>query len=268
MASTNPNYTVTIMTVNPAEGTPVVVNAYMPQQFTFDSQSEYQAPFSQGVFGENALTSLARMGGIRLTSQALTAKIWQGSTDTQLGLELEFQTETDPVKDVRDPILKLLKLTTPRMDVKSGMLQSPGPQLDIQAAKDILSAAKDQFVDTASYAGTALGEAFGLIKPAKMTNSETQVLNGNNQTQGVPSNGGLGQAEEWKRRIKNQISISIGRYAFFDSVVITNVQKTYESQIDARTGLPMYARVAVQFTPLFLLLQSDLDKIFALQGAQ
>lgn len=257
--SLNPHYAVTIMQSESRGGSPFVnVTAPMPDTFTFDTQSEYQAPFSQGLFGTGAISNLAKIGGIRLTSQALTAQIWQGATDIQLGLELEFQAESDPDREVRQPIMALMRLSTASRNASTGMLQAPGPQLDIETAGQIVNEAGKQLKDSATYAYAALTGS----KQSSLSDSNSS-RNGNNENNGVPSNGGLGQADAWKNKIKNQISIQIGTYAFFDSVVVSNVQQTYASQFDANTGLPMYAKVAIQFKPMFLLLQSDLEQIFA-----
>jgi hypothetical protein len=78
----------------------------------------------------------------------------------------------------------------------------------------------------------------------------------------LQQNPSLGTSAYWKSRIKNQISIRIGNYMFFDSVVITNVQQTFSSNFDAQTGLPHHAKVMVGFKPLFMLVQSDLDQLF------
>lgn len=264
MANNNPNYTVTIQqaadgSVKGSQG--ITVSAPMPDSFTFDTRSEYQAPYAQGLFGNGAISNLAKLGGLRLTTQALTAQIWQGSTETELGLELEFHAETDPDLEVRQPILSLLRLSTASIDPSTGALKSPGPQVNIDDAGQITADAGNQLANTGKQIGNAL---ISVLRPARL-NSENNSFNGRNSSSTPPQvQSGLGGAEYWKNRIRNQISIQIGRYAFFDSVVISNVQKTYGHQIHGPTGLPMYAKVSFQFKPLFLLVQGDLDQIFAL----
>lgn len=250
MANNNSDYLVRIMTTQ--TDTPIIVEAPMPGEFMFDSQANYEAPFAQGLFGNGALASLARLGGLALTSQALTAQIWQGSNDTQLSVELEFQAESDPLKEVRDPILSLLKLATPSMSPGTGMIRSPGPQLDTELAGKLWEDVKAQTTNSFTSA---------FSDPSKTTTNGATQSTANPQT-----NKGLGQGQAWKDKIRNVISIQIGNYAFFDTVVITNVQKTYTSQIDTFTGWPQHARVNVQFKPLFLLLQDDLDNIFKRMG--
>lgn len=232
--------------------TNTIVQAPMPAEFMFDSQANYEAPFAQGLFGNGALASIARMGGLALTSQALTAQIWQGSNETQLSVELEFQAETDVYAEVRDPILSLMKLATPSMSPSTGMIMSPGPRLDVSVAQKIWEDYKAQTKATVE----------SLTDPTQTTtNGSTQSTNNANN-----GNKGLGQAQAWKNKITNIISMQVGNYAFFDMVVISNVQATYTSQIDTMTGWPQHVRVNVQFKPMFQLLQDDLDNIFKNQA--
>lgn len=273
MANNNTSYSVIIQQAADAglKGPKsVTVTAYLPGSFNFDTRAEYQAPFSQGLFGNGTLSNLAKLGGMRLTTQALTAQIWQGSTETELSLDLEFHAETDPILEVRKPILDLMKMATASIDNSTGMLKAPGPQVNIDQLGKLAGDAASQLGASASTLANALGSAAGSFFGGPSTtvqqgtlNSQDANLNGKNNTS-TPTitNGGLGGSQYWKNLIRNQISIRIGKYAFFDSVVITNVQKTYEHQIDTETGLCMYAKVAMSFKPLFLIVQADLDNIF------
>lgn len=244
--------------VSSQTATPINIVAPMPDQFVFDTAATYEAPFAQGLFGNGLIANIARLGGLSLTSQALTAQLWQGSSETQLSVDLEFQAEFDPISEVRDQILKLMKLTTPSRDAATGMIRSPGPQLNTKLAGEIALEGVKQFGDTLGVPIDAALQKFGLINP------ETDTTDGSARATTKPS---LLSKAGLLSKIENIISIQIGRFAFFDAVVITNVQQTYTSQIDANTGFPMHARVTVQFKPLFLLLQEDLDNIFVSQGS-
>ncbi len=250
----NPNYTVIIKQVadpqnKGAKGVEVI--APMPESFMFDTKSDYATPYAQGLFsgGSGMLAQLGKaagqLGGIRLTSQALTAQLWQGSTETALGLELEFQTESDPDVDVRQPILALMRMCTAAINKESGMLISPGPSITLDSAGAVVS----NVFSAAKNAITGEPPKQGSLAP------EATAQNGRGETQSA-------SVTALKKTIKNQISIQIGRYIFFDSVVISNVQTTYSNQIDDKTGLPIHAKVALSFTPLFLVVQSDLVNIF------
>lgn len=277
MILNNTNYIVTVKQVvdptKPNEPGPCVI-APLSDSLSYDSSSEYSQPYAQGLFGGGGSSStsmasrVASIGGkilkgaaplmgIRLTAQALTAQIWQGSSESDLTLDIDFAAESDPDLEVRQPLLTLLKMATASVDAATGMLKSPGPNLDLRdAGKIAIGGAL-----TTRDAVVGVGQRTGVI------NGENANLNGKSMSNSPPAKvGGLGGAQFWKSVVRNQISIQIGNYAFFDSVVILNVQKTYAHQLDALTGLPMYAKASIRFKPMFLVTQTDLDEIFALRG--
>jgi hypothetical protein len=265
------NYLVTIQqNSNPA----IVIEAPIPDSFAFDVGATYEQMFPQGFTDNKIVNTAAALTGTRLAVQALTAQLWAGNTDSELSMELEFHTETDPYYDVRTPIVNLLKLTMPTIDTKSGFLGSPGPQIDFSKAGTIFS-------DAASTIGNDIGSIvsgaatavenfiFGTTpKSSTMNDTNSQVVDGSNNatTKALQQNPNLGTAKYWNTMIKNKISISIGNYLYFDSVVITRVSQTFASNFDAQTGLPHNVRVAVAFKPLFMLAQEDLDTLFVNPG--
>ncbi len=271
-----------IVTIQQNSNPAIVIEAPMPDSFAFDVGASYEQMLPQGMTNNSVLNTAAALTGTRLAVQALTAQLWGGSTDSELSMELVFHTETDPYYDVRMPIVNLLKLTMPTVDTKSGFLGSPGPQIDFSKAGTIFS-------DAASTVGNDVGSLLGGLasgieniavgawnaltsgtplgtapKSASMTETNTQVANGqsNSVAQALQQNPNLGTAAYWNTMIKNKISISIGSYLYFDSVVITRVSQTFASNFDAQTGLPHDVRVSVSFKPLFMLSQQDLETLF------
>lgn len=263
MLRANPHYLVTIVSSADSPGaTPVHVSAPMPESFMYDAASQYEAPFTQGLTGNSMIDTVLRVGTqTKLVTQTLTAQIWQGSTETELGLELEFQAEVDPATEVRDPIKNLMKLVTPSTD-HGGFITSPGPKLDSQILKDFVAAAERAGSAAGSVVG--VGDYKGNVNVGTMMNAEVNNAQGSGGL--ARTNDGadtIGTVDYIKGRVRDKITIRIGNYAYFDSVVITNVQKTYESQLDARTGLAHYAKVGIRFKPLFMIVQADLDQIFS-----
>lgn len=270
MRINNPDYLIIIKQV-PDPSKPGVagptVTAPLPESFAYDTASEYATPFAQGMLGSgNAATALSSLG-IRLTTQAMTAQLWQGATENDLGLELDFQTYDDPDADVRQPVLTLLKLAAASVDSATGLLKSPGPRISLEDTAKIASSSGSTLLTEAKQVGGALGSILGIsgsIRTDKGLNGPNSNLNSNQQANSPPTTqNGLGGAQYWKSVVRNQISVQIGRYAFFDSVVILTAQETWSNQIDARTGLPLHAKVSIRFKPLFLVTQDDLDQIFA-----
>jgi hypothetical protein len=276
----NTNYIVLIQQTlsNNSGSNTLTIEAPMPESFNFDVGATYEQMLPQGLSNNKVLNIAAALNGTKLAVQAFTAQLWSGSTETDLTVEIEFHTESDPVADVRTPIVNLLKMVIPSVSSATGFLSSPGPYLDWAAA----GSAVKTTIQTAIGSGESVLGAFGSAgssfvsgllgttpKPSSMTDSNTQTTDGaNNATsQSVTQNPGIGSAAYWKSLIKNPISIWIGNYLKFDSVVITNVRQTFLSNFDAQTGLPHHARVMVSFKPLFMLTQGDLDSLFVNPGS-
>jgi hypothetical protein len=258
-----------IVTIQQNSNPAIVIEAPIPDSFAFDVGATYEQMLPQGFTNNTIVNTAAALTGTRLAVQALTAQLWAGNTDSELSMELEFHTETDPYYDVRTPIVNLLKLTMPTIDTKSGFLGSPGPQIDFSKAGTIFS---DSASNVGSAVGSIVGEAASIIqsvfgttpKSSTMNDSSSQVVDGTNNAtaKALQQNPNMGTAKYWNTMIKNKISISIGNYLYFDSVVITRVSQTFASNFDAQTGLPHNVRVAVAFKPLFMLAQEDLDTLF------
>ena len=269
MSGINPNYRITIMQssgvgIATTGNAAIIVEAPMPETFAFDAQASYATMLPQGLTGGAMATALAAVG-IRLAVPALTAQLWQGSSEIQLQLALEFHTESDPVADVQLPILNLNRLTMPSINSSSGMLQAPGPSLDFTTLSSIISNAKTQLANTYSNAKNSQVTP----TPSTMNNTSLVCNSGNSSAMPPPTaqNPTLGTSQYWKSKISNQISIRIGSYMYFDSVVITQVQQTFMSNIDAITGLPHHATVNITFKPLFMLTVEDLAQVFISNSA-
>jgi hypothetical protein len=223
--------------------------------------------------------------GARLSVQALSAQLWSGNNEMDLAVNLKFHTESDPVADVRTPILNLMKLVTPSISTSTGMLSSPGPSIDFSAIANALGTGAGQVANIGSSVAKGAANPSSLVNAIgnsvssfvasfvqgyqnsrngnSLINTSQQLPNGSNTTSpALASNPSLGSAAYWKSQIKNSISIAIGNYLYFDSVVITRVANTFMSNFDAQTGLPHDVEVQISFKPLFMIVQSDLDQMF------
>lgn len=262
----NPSYAVSIV----QDSSKTYVTAPMPETFEYDSQSEYAAPFSQGILGNTAIANIARLAGIRLTTQVLTAQIWQGTTEINLTLELEFHSEGDTIRDVRNPILSLLKLSTASKGKNNHLITSPGPSLDLDRTIDLAKATGSELWSNSKTAVSKLAAAATTLNPSikvqvgQLTSSDSSTNGSNNSTPDVSNS--ILEKQNFMKFITNPISIQVGNYAFFDAVVITDVRKTYTSNIDMTTGWPQHAKVAISFRPMFLVLQDDLETIFKVRS--
>jgi hypothetical protein len=119
----NPNYQVRIVQKN-GPG----ITAFVPETFQFAVTSQFGQPFGQGLMN-SAAGNAAKVGlSTALTSQVMTAQVWEGSQPIEITLELEFAAESDPIKEIREPIMHLLEMTMPSSDGVGGLLKPPGPK--------------------------------------------------------------------------------------------------------------------------------------------
>jgi len=251
LISGNPNYLVTIRRTEPS----LTIQAPMPDAFMFDSSAQYEAPFAQGWVPTDFVRNVLGAFGRRTTSQVLSLQIWQGNQDTDLGLDLEFQAERDPIREVMQPIASLLTLTTPKADSLAGLMKAPGPHLDLDKIIKLFKVKGTEGKSETAQAVLA-GAAAGMVDAASST------PDGNNQSKPDQSNEASSAPTDLvKQAIKGNISIRIGNYMFFDCVVITDVQQTFTNQLDER-GIPWHAKVSIRFRPAFTITQNDLNRIF------
>lgn len=278
----NKDYLVTIQQFGASNSTDpaISVQAPMPDSFMYDAQSTYDAPYAKGLTGDGMVTNILAAVGYRATMQVLTANLWTGSQESQLALELEFQTETDPLYDVRLPILNLLKLATPGV-ASTGVLTSPGPSLDL-SARNVAQVVVDASTNVGKSLAAATGGnnvvssflsgagAFVGASGAKLVNMFSDTTNAQSKvtTLSTTSPTDMVKGSYWTQKLKNNITIKIGSYMYFDSVVIQSVSQTFASNFDAQTGWPHHAKVAIQFKPTFMVTKDDLDRIFLNPGGQ
>ena len=307
---------------------PVTIVGFLPEEFEFGVSSNYEQPFAEAM---NDLISSAPVVGSRLskttriTSPFLTASYWQGSEVSDMSVTLIFEADSDPLEEVRKPILDLLSLVTPRY--LDGLIVSPTDTLRISdeqmqkmmkkaaeatttAVKTTASAAKNlasndkekdseeddsvlagiietgkEWVDktttfckglakdamdsiTKAVGGDNNSKASNLKDPEKeYTGKDSKQDNAPNANNTVPASKNINEEDIspmslMTKKLPSAISIKIGTYIEFPSIVITNVNTTFNSQIDAYTGWPMSATVQISFRPLFSTCFGDVQKIF------
>jgi hypothetical protein len=266
--ATNTNYLVQIIQYGSPGSQPTTsVTAPIPEQVNFDVAAEYTTILPQSMAKSNLLNGAAQMLGMKLAVQAMTAQLWNGSTNGNLSMNLEFYTETDPQTDVRAPILALMKLATPSIH-STGLLQSPGPQLDFATLGSLVQQVGSNVTSSVSAIGTSLGNVVknlaNVTTGGTMSQADKDAMSANSTTTPAAqsNNPNMNTAAYWKNKVTNLIQIKIGNYLFFDNVIIERVGNVFTSNFDPATGLPHHVIVNIQFRPMFTLTQSDLDDIF------
>lgn len=257
-----PEYTVIISC--PQLG--ITLDAIMPSNFTLSTKANYATPFADildKVPGSDIAKKASSSFGYSMTTKILSAKVWQGTSETSFSLELIFQAESDEVREVLEPIIKLHLLTTPRSDSEFGILRAPGPRFN---AADSLGGVLD---NVGNAAGSAIDAVTGAVKSAwnnrgSLTNSiksgvDSFISNASNTASSLSS--GLASG------VTNQISLQIGKFLLFDSVIITDVQVTHDLQpvgkeYKVSSGNMQRAAVTVSFETFFNLTADDIGKIW------
>ena len=246
----SPDYTVSLVCTE----LDIYINADMPDTFMFDIGSEYSAPWAEGLNDSMAapVSAFVKSAGISMTTQALTAQLWRGSSEINFTLPLIFQAEKDEDVEVLKPLMELMYLTLPREAESGGMLSAPGPSFDLvnlnasTPSKESLNSKNEKSVagqsnssksglgaalakmeeglstvvsGAQSVGGAVVGALNGDLQQIK--NSTSTMVSGLNKTIAPLSN-------QLKGMVKNQISLKIGRFIEFPSVVITNVQQSHK----------------------------------------
>lgn len=265
----NPNYhcLITCSDMN------IQIKANLPQDFAISIGAQYEEALAQAMNSSSVVSELAgkaRLAGVQLVTQALTAQVWQGSTEISFSLPLTLQVNNDETTDVLKPLSDLYTLCLPDEVTSGGFLKAPGPTLSVEllkkstgafvsgvmnvageGAKDALTSLKDS---ATSFVNKALPNQYQL----STSDSKSADAPGKSNVQDPTSEG---QSASLSSAIKNNISLTIGQYMHFDSVVITNVDQTHHVQ-PLENGTMSRVDVTVTFKTFFVPTRKDIGKIF------
>ena len=234
----------------------ILVEAWLPEQVNVDINANYEAPFAQGIASSvnEKLGTIARFAGLSMTTQALTIQVWQGGSTIQFSLPLIFQAESSGVTDVMKPIKDLMKLMMPKDPQGGGILEAPGPRLD-----------PDKFISQAGPTLTKIGKDVGDLFSkglGGLIDAGKEVLH---DPVGSARNIGNTVARPISNAIvnsvKNNISLYIGQFQYFPSVVVTDVSPTFDVVLGPDKN-PQRATVVVQFRTFYTPTERDIEGMF------
>lgn len=248
----------------------VVFTAWLPEEFNYSMSSNYEAPFQPLL--QNSWVGVAqKLMGANLMTPLMTAQLWSGSETPEFSVQVQLEAESSTAQDVKAKFLRLLQLVTPYTN-SYGMMLSPGPRVDVK-----------KVLERAAASSSTISSGFDTI------NSALNLVMDDNHQNLLPTSGSGVKTQNGGRMIdssesvmseksdvfstasyisgpdalvSNQISISIGRYLYFPSVVITNVNSTLLHCIDGTTGWPMSATIDISFRPLFMPVVNDYKNMF------
>lgn len=299
--SVNHPYQVTIIS-NDGAGSPsqegaVIVRAYLPEEVNLDIQAEYEAPFAQGLNQMMpGLGSLARAFGVNMVTQAMTAQVWQGGTEVQFQMPLIFQATHSSYLEVMKPIKDLLRLTMPKDPTGGGLLESPGPHINIEKLKTPVGGKKTTSTPTPQKPTTESKEGGGIVGMGKsvweggsgllssISKNVTSVsesiskdglmsafvnvpINTIKDLKATTNDTLVNLSSQMVNAIEGNISLYIGNYLYIPSIVITDVSPTFNTIIGP-DGNPTRAQVQVSFKMFYIPTQADLDVMFWNEGSK
>lgn len=269
---TNPNYLCTVSSLKLSKFTnaPISIIASLPQEFSLDIGAAYEEAMAQAVASNSVISefsSMSKMSGVQLATQALTAQMWQGSTDVSFSIPLVFQVESDEYKDVLLPIAHLYELVLPDDNEGNGLLSAPGPQLDAKQLAAAFASLGSGALNTVTpdFVKEGVSSAVDLFK--RSFNTSKSLVGASDKTASAPQSPTAGKPAGGFTRpplasaIKNNISLQLGHFMFFESVVVTSVNQTPKVQPLA-SGNMSRIEVTVGFKTFYTPTQKDIMKIF------
>lgn len=256
-----------------------------PQEYNYSTSLAYDTPYQE--LGEKlfdkAVSKLGPVGdvakalihgsGTRMFTQALTAKVWSGASETTISLPLIFQAETDAETDVLTPVMQLMFLSMPREATEGGFLSGPGPVFDWAASAQPKTNNPSAYVKPPDDEGGI----FGLVGGAGKTVFETGMtaagqglafdFRGAAKTTLDGSSKVLtGISSSLKKMVKYPISLQIGQGLRLDNVVVESVQQTQSLRpiggaYNQSSGINNRVAVEVTFKTFYTLTQRDIAKM-------
>lgn len=256
-----------------------------PQEFSFSTSSNYDSPYQSMVEerinqavnklpGGGFAGGMIQASGTKFFTQALTAKVWTGASDTIINVPMVFQAETDADADVLSPLMKLMFLSMPREDIEGGLLSSPGPVFDFGG---LFSGSTPAGIPNGG-PGAAVN-AFSKAKSAvtEMIDSGSKILNaGGSVGAGLDAaTSAVGKAlnksivaasDAIKSLVKYPVTLQIGKGFKLENVVIESVTQNHRLQpvggaYGETTGINARVVVEVTFRSFYTLTQRDIIKM-------
>ena len=210
------------------ENRPLVeVICHLPEELNLDTQSEYDTPFADGLINDRRVQTIMQLAGWSPTVQAMTAHFWRGSAPIEINLPLVIYA-TNGYANITGEVLKLKSLQLPRVDPVTKFLRPPGPRMKLN-----VDAAKRIFNTAASTASTVAGT----LTNNKIGNDTAQnpgaTLDANETAFDATMRIGQSFGKEFASAaqelidVTGKISIRLGKFLYFNDVVIRSVSDAY-----------------------------------------
>lgn len=246
-----------------ANGGPVDVSGYINTFPSLEAGSTYAAPFDNfitKILGEDVENVLNAVG-VKTVTKALTSKIWTGTEHLTMSVDILLVAEKNVTTEITEKKKALLRLVLPSDE--KGFLTSPGPALVYSGPgiDEVLTTGKDLLANV----GAVVLSPVKPTDPPPTTGSGSatgQVQAGGVLTAIQPAVDLVGKVNFGQSKT---ISITLGKYLAFESVVVERVSFKPE-QIIGEEGKPMIEVATIQFTTFRVPTIEDIDKLLAINN--
>ena len=263
----------------------ITVSAYLPENFSSSVNSDYDTPFSEGFLSDRPNLKLGlRVAGVGTTTQVMSMQVWQGSAPMEFSIPMVFLYDNDEEQDILGPVRSLMSLTLPSeirtngtglnleengigsLEGTGGVLQSPGPKLALSQITDENGEQREvtgaDFVNAATGLDTARAATDALDDASQLLGDVGDTFAGelNDFAENINDLfGGLGVFGF--TAIRDNISLKIGNFLYFPSVVITDVSSDYSVKLSKQRRKPISLEVTVSFRTFITPKTEDLSTI-------
>lgn len=213
---------------------PVMVVGAMQEKTGFRITSDWEPFVPIGGLTQLANATTQFVSGRALVSRFSSRRSWKGTTPVTINLELKFESVEHTHRNVVAPVLALMQMALPGAGV---LLKPPGPD-PFRLPEKVKSA-----IRTAGEVSADLLSTVG-IKSTGLKNMQFRD----------ERSGG-----DW-------ITVEIGKYLKFESVIVKSVNPVFDTKMSTDGGYPISANVGVEIETYEILTKESLYSSFKTKG--
>lgn len=155
------------------------VVAHLDESFDFGISAEYQQPYAN--IANDLVGNIPIVGKLTkttpITSPYLSANYWQGSETQEMTLNLILEADSDPLTEIRTPVLNLLSLVSPQYVEGTGLMLSPLSQITLskQQVQDMMKMATTVTAQVGGSVASGLSDTLTAIKDNVKTEAQAGI---------------------------------------------------------------------------------------------
>jgi hypothetical protein len=265
----NADYTVSLVRTGSKSGQSGHVIAHIPETIDLNITADYNQPYAELALGSPILQAIGKSFGLKVSSNAFSMQVWEGSSPIELTIPFKFVAVRDSYEEVIKPIRELSRFCLPTVVtpdtgggfIQFGIIKSPGPNLLFNGASLFDNAAK------------GVSGATKVIK--KTTGAVADDIGDNNYAKGAVDivTGVATAAATFVNNmlagisVENNISLHIGRFCRLRSVVVKSVSQAYNTRFDI-DGQMIEATVNVSIATFVNPTSADVNEVIGWRAVQ